>query len=67
MVVCFVTYKHGENDATSYPHLFTRIAIHGDVFDGLARPGDGTPDRRYFISVSRIQAIEFWDVVDTAG
>lgn len=67
MIVCFVMYKPHENDVTRYPHIFTHIAIHGDVFEGWARVGDGNFDRHYFISLSRIQSIEFWDLVGSSG
>lgn len=66
MTVCFVTYKRFQNDVTRYPHLFTGIAIHGDVFEGWSRPGDGSPSRHYFVSLSRIESIEFWDIVGSS-
>lgn len=67
MIVCFVTYKHHENDATQYPHMFIDIAIHGNVFEGWARVGDANSNSHYFISLSRIQSIEFWDTVGSSG
>lgn len=64
MTVAFIMYRHGQNDPTRYPHLFTRLEIHGDVVDGWTAPGNGLKSEHYFISLSRVESIEFWDVVD---
>lgn len=65
--VCFVSYKQGTMSDIGLPHLFTRISISGNVFDGWTRPGNGFPDKHMFISLDRIESLEFWEVVPSFG
>lgn len=65
--VCFVSYKHDNMSDIGLPHLFTRVGISGNVFDGWTRPGNGLPSQHMFISLNRIQTLDFWEIVDTSG
>lgn len=65
--VYFVSYKHGTMSDIGLPHLFTRVSISGNVFDGWTRPGNGLPSQHMFISLDRIQTLDFWEIEAPSG
>ncbi len=67
MIIAFVTFRRSGHDATRYPHLYRDFSISGTMFDGWTAPGNGEPSRHMFISLSRIESIEFWESVGSFG